>query len=101
MQGPLPNGSFRGMTQPPHWEEGRLLRGKKYRVIKEFVDFEGDIHPVGEEWVFVASMFSHYDELLLIGIRDSSGVEWKFHLEASPSDQHQVMRSFLEYVTLV
>jgi hypothetical protein len=30
-----------------------LCQSKWYRVIKSFEDYDGHIHPKGEEWVFV------------------------------------------------
>jgi hypothetical protein len=34
-----------------------LESGKRYRVIKAFVDHDRDAHPAGEEWTFLRSAF--------------------------------------------
>jgi hypothetical protein len=99
MQGPLPDGSFSQISERTHWEESRLVRGKRYRVTKAFVDSDGDLHPQGEEWVFVASIFSPYDDEMLIGVRLTSGEEWQFILRTRLRDQNQVKQNFLQYVT--
>jgi hypothetical protein len=101
MLGPQPVGSFSNITVPSSWEEGRLVRGMRYRVNREFVDFDGDRHSVGEEWSFVASIFSPHDDLLLIGVRLMSGDEWKIHLHWTPETQQEVIENFLQYVVPV
>ncbi len=98
MQGPQPTGTFNGLSEFSPWEDGKLSRGTRYRVIKEFIDFDGDVHPIGEEWAFVASIFSPYDELLLIGVRLPSGEEWKILLSATAEAQHAVIENILRYV---
>ncbi len=101
MQGPQPVGSFGSITVPSAWENCRLVRGRPYRVIKEFVDFDGDVHPVGEEWSFVASIFSPYDDLLLVGVRMLSGDEWKILLHWKPNAQQEIIENFVQYIAPV
>jgi hypothetical protein len=36
--------------------------GRRYRVTQEFKDYDGDVHPVGEEWTFRRQSFLPYED---------------------------------------
>lgn len=50
--------------------------GRRYRVTQEFKDYDGDVHPVGEEWTFRRQAFLPYED----------GESWF----VSPDDRHEV-----------
>jgi hypothetical protein len=36
------------------------VSGQRYRVIRPFVDYDRDVHPMGEEWIFLGCQFVPY-----------------------------------------
>jgi hypothetical protein len=84
----------------PH-DIAHLVRGKWYRVTKPFLDADGDMHAIGEEWQFIKSTFSHYDEdyFLFFRLRDDSS-EWRIMLGSRndiPSES-EIIEHFEDYV---
>lgn len=51
MHGPKKQG-FWTSTKAPHSAPTHplLVAGARYRVIREFTDYDGHVHPRGEEW---------------------------------------------------
>ena len=100
MQGPFPRGTHNGLYPVGHWEGqcSGLIRGEWYRIVRPFVDADGDLHPVGEEWLFIASMFSPHDDELLIAVRKNAGDEWRILLHWTPEHQQDVAEHFSQYV---
>ena len=73
------------------WETRRLIRQQCYCVIKPFLDSDGDQHQVGEEWIFVYSMFSRLDDELTIRIRTDLDEEWEIPLIWKPEAQQGII----------
>ena len=99
MQGPYPIGSHAGVVaiEPGAWEERRLTRGKRYRVVRDFADADGTQHRTGEEWHFIASMFSPYDDELMLVVRNDDDSEWRMFLHWKPESQQDVIENFAQY----
>jgi len=58
MNGPQPAGFWSGHSAPNCGAQFQSLSaGRRYRVIKEFTDYDGALHPAGEEWVFLGYSF--------------------------------------------
>ena len=93
-----PHHSLFSPIPPSEWERSVLVRGREYRIVKEFVDADGDQHHVGENWVFIGSAFSRYDGLVILMVQFPGGDEWKIPLLETSSAQHAVIQNFLEYV---
>jgi hypothetical protein len=102
MLGPYPAGTHCDFPSPTEWdwETGRLVRGSQYTVTKSFVDADGQMHPVGETWTFLAGTFSRYDDLLLVIVEFPNGEEWRIPLLWRPRDQEEVIEDFLDFVSL-
>jgi hypothetical protein len=100
MQGPYSAGTHNGVVQlpPDPWEERNLVRGMRYRVNKGFTDNDGQLHSEGEEWIFVASMFSIHDDVMMVVIRGSKGDEWRILLDWQPNGQQDIIENICEYV---
>ena len=45
----------------------------RYRVLRAFTDFDGQEHPVGEEWVLLRTSLLPYDDGLSIFVEDEPG----------------------------
>ena len=101
MNGPYPPGTHDNPVPPTEWdwEKSRLIRGNRYRVVEFFLDADGDRHEVGEEWTFVTSMFSRFDDELTICVRQDSGDEWRIPMFWKPDAQEKVIETFSNYVT--
>jgi hypothetical protein len=100
MRGPFKNGTLGNLvTQSQgHWEKRNLIRNQRYEVVKPFLDSDGDEHPVGEEWCFIGSMFSKFDDEITICVRVMSGEEWKFSLIWKQNKQTDVIEHWREYL---
>jgi hypothetical protein len=99
VQGPYKSGSI-GSPVPPSegdWEGGRLVRGGRYRVTKSFQDADGDEHPIGEDWTFVSTLFSKFDDELTLCIRDAGGNERKIPLKWKVDSQQDVLANWQGY----
>jgi hypothetical protein len=103
MDGPYVPGTYKALVPPSQWdwERSHLVRGQRYRVVKAFVDAEGDQHPVGEDWVFLMGMFSRFDNELSLCVRLASGDEWRIPLVWKPEAQQEIIENFLQYVAPV
>lgn len=100
MRGPFKNGTHVNPVPPSEWswERQQLVRGQRYRVIRPFVDGNGDPHVVGDEWVFVHAMFSKFDDLLTLCIWRASGGEWTVPLFWKKDRQEEIVKHFDDYV---
>jgi hypothetical protein len=100
VQGPFKTGTLvNSVTRVQgHWESRSFVRGEIYRVVKSFVDAEGDPHLVGESWIFIGAMFSKFDNELTVCIRLMSGEEWKFSLIWKKDKQQDVIEHWRQYV---
>jgi hypothetical protein len=100
MNGPYSTGGCCESAAPFEWswEKNRMNRGRKYRVVLPFVDADGDVHPVGEEWEFAASMFSRLDDQLTLCVRYRPDEEWRIPLLWTPESQQSVIEGFSDHV---
>lgn len=101
MQGPYASGSVISPVppSPESWESRHgLVRGKHYRVVKIFVDADGDVHPVGEKWEFISSSFSKFDDDIQIGVRFLDGMDWNIPLIWKSGMQAEIIEHILDYL---
>lgn len=101
MVGPHPPGTFKPTVPKSAWETGRVVRGKRYRVIRTFKDGDGDEHPVGEDWVFLMEMFNRFDDEVNLCVQSPSGEEWRIPLVWRPEAQQEIIEDFARYVSPV
>ena len=74
-----------------------LIAGKTYRVTKEFVDYDGHPHPVGETWRFVAHNFLPYDDGLTLFV-EREGRDHTFRLQWRTETQGHIVSGFSDFV---
>ncbi len=72
--------------------------GKRYRVIKPFRDFDGQEHPVGEEWTYVGTAFLPYDDGRSIFVSLDGEKEWHIRMQDRPEEQGPILDRLHEYV---
>jgi hypothetical protein len=63
-----------------------LIRGRRYRVEREFIDADGDTHGAGEEWEFIMCTFDRQYSLFALYVRSASGAEWEISIEGVRED---------------
>ena len=97
MQGPFDKETCTKVSAGTDWEQC-LKRGQRYRVVKLFCDFDGDVHSVGEEWRFIGSSFLPHDDGLSIFVADDDESEWHIRLCWRPNEQQQICENFRDYV---
>lgn len=99
MYGPRPAGHW---TREGGTDGGRSYRslraGQRYRVAKQFLDFDGDNHPVGEEWIFRAYSYLPYDDGLSLIVSLETDEEWLVPLQDRLGAQGDVVTNLDEYV---
>lgn len=75
----------------------KLIPGQRYRVVKPFTDYDRQVHPVGETWVFERTNFLPYDDGLTLHVVQD-GVQVVYRLQWREEEQAAVIEGFGEYV---
>ena len=70
---------------------GPLTPGIRYVVRVAFRDFDGDLHPEGESWLFLGHNFSPYDDGLSLVVSLEHGFESQLRLQWRPEAQAGVI----------
>jgi Domain of unknown function (DUF3601) len=74
-----------------------LKPGESYIVTKEFTDYDGILHKVGERWVFEEIHYLPYHSGLSLNvIENGKSVTYRFQDE--PEEQQQLLNNFMNYV---
>jgi hypothetical protein len=97
MHGPLPAGTFTASN--PQTDFGSLVGGSRYRVVQQFVDYDGFVHEVGETWTFLGKNFSPYDDGLSLFVSLDGAREWHIRLSWRPEDQGPVIDALGDYLS--
>ncbi|AMR26008.1 hypothetical protein A0257_02090 [Hymenobacter psoromatis] len=74
-----------------------LTPGQRYRVVQEFVDYDGQAHPVGETWVFEGTNFVPYEDGLTLHV-SASGWPVVYRLQWRPEEQAALIENFTNFV---
>jgi len=99
MHGPEDLGYWSRLTAPNHFLSCRFMRaGHRYRVVREFNDYDGALHPVGEEWTFLGAAFLPYDDGWSWFVSFDGTHEWHIRLQDRPGEQGHVLASLAHYV---
>lgn len=79
----------------------KLISGQKYRVIKQFTDYDRLVHSVGEIWTFVRTNFSPYDDGLSLHVfMENNPAEIIYRLQWRQEEQANLIENFKEFVGL-
>lgn len=99
MHGPEPPGHWTPLTAVNQDSEYQFLTaGERYRVVREFVDYDGDAHPAGEEWTFLGTSFLPYDDGRSLFVSLDGVREWHVRMQARPEAQGEILDRLSEYV---
>jgi hypothetical protein len=75
-----------------------LTAGEQYRVAREFADYNGHLHPVGETWRFVGFSFLPYDDGLSLFVSFDGQREWHIPMQWRPEAQGSIIDNLADYV---
>ena len=87
--------------QEPSWVRGRMSPAGQHRVIVSFGDTEGDEHHIGEQWTFLGSWFSKFDDDVTLFVRTPDAKNFRFSLHWTPDTQENVIENILTYLEYV
>ena len=98
MYGPYPrrDASLKALNCSPAFKF--LRAGGRYRVIADFRDFDGDLHPVGERWEFLYESFLPYDDGQSLFVSLDGEHEWQIRLQGSADEQAHIIERLDEYI---
>ena len=75
----------------------QLNPGKTYIVVKGFQDYDGMIHPIGEQWRFVEKNFLPYEDGLSLFV-ERNGQKTQIRLQWRDEAQARIIDEFCDYV---
>jgi len=70
-----------------------LEHGNPYRVIKEFVDYDNDVHPIGETCIYVGTAFLPYEDGLSLFV-EKDGQQIMCRLQWRKEEQADIIDNF-------
>jgi hypothetical protein len=89
MYGPEPPGRLTKSAHATAFQH--LTPGALYVVAVAFTDHDGDVHPVGESWTFLAHQFVPYDDGLSLVVSLDGHREWQIRLQWRPEAQGAII----------
>ena len=78
----------------------QLNPGQTYFVVEGFQDYDGMIHPVGEQWRFVEKNFLPYEDGLSLFVEKNQQTVL-FRLQWREESQGQIIDNFSDFVAEV
>ena len=75
-----------------------LVPGKRYKVIKPFTDFDRNVHPVGESWIYLGTSFLPYDDGRSIFVSTDGEHERHIRMQDRKEEQRAILDALQEYV---
>lgn len=78
-----------------------MMPGKRYRVIKEFNDFDRSVHPVGEEWTYIGTAFLPYDDGRSIFVSVDGEREWHIRMQDREEEQRDILDALPTYIAAI
>lgn len=96
MYGPKQLGFWSSHRAPNMDRRYQLLRARRrYRVVRAFTDYDGDVHPAGEQWTFMGTAFLPHADGLSMFVSPDDVHEW--HIRMGP-EQRRVRNEIGTYV---
>lgn len=96
MYGPRDGGHWTSTALDP--SHAFLKAGRRYRVLRTFTDFDGDVHLEGETWTFLGASFLPYDDGLSLFVSKDGVREWQIRMQWRPEAQGPVLDVLGEYL---
>jgi hypothetical protein len=101
MIGPKPRGHWSQHLHPANRGHTyhHLTAGTCYTVVQQFIDFDGDLHPQGETWVFQGYAVAPRDDGLSLFVSLNPEDEW--HIRLSLDDPPNIASQIETFVKTV
>jgi hypothetical protein len=77
-----------------------LVSGQIYCVIRQFIDYDGIVHPIGECWRFAAKNFLPYEDGLSLFI-EKDGEKVSLRLQWRSETQGHIIDNFYQHVAKI
>lgn len=74
-----------------------LEQEQPYKVIKEFIDYDKEVHPVGESWIYIGTAFLPYEDGLSLFVKKDN-VETTYRLQWRKEEQAYIIDNFKDFV---
>lgn len=84
-------------SNPKKFDASRLVPNQLYRVIAPFTDYDGKVHPIGEEWRFIEKNFVPYDDGLSLFV-EQNGQRIQIRMQWIDEAQAPIIDNFSDYV---
>jgi hypothetical protein len=99
MDGPFPKGNW-GDPKAPNCSRQHdfLCSGNWYTVTREFQDYDGHVHPVGERWMFIGKSFLPYEDGLTLCVSLDGKDEWIIRMQWRPEEQGNIIENLADYI---
>lgn len=99
MWGPERAGHWTSSNAPSFSKQFLFMSsGRRYKVIKAFKDFDGHLHPAGEEWAFLGSAFLPHDDGVSWFVSLDGEAEWHIRLQRDPVAQAALLDDLSAFV---
>lgn len=96
MFGPRPAGFWSKMQ--PAEDFKHLIVGQRYTVIREFSDYDRDVHRVGETWRYLGHNFVPYHDGLSLFVSTDDRQEWQIRLQWVEEEQAAIIGALEIYI---
>ena len=80
---------------------GHLIPGRRYRVARAFVDYDGQAHPAGETWRFLGHAFLPYDDGLSLFVTADDTAATHVRLQSRAEAQGEIVNHLEDYVAAI
>jgi hypothetical protein len=67
-------------------------------VVKQFTDFDGNVHPVGESWTYLGKNFVPYHDGLSLYVAPDGQREWQIRMQWLPEGQGPIIDNLESYL---
>ena len=84
-------------TDKRKFDASRLTPNQLYRVITPFTDYDGKVHPIGEQWLFIEKNFVPYDDGLSLFV-EQNGQRVQIRMQWVDEAQGLIIDNFSDYV---
>lgn len=75
-----------------------MTAGKRYRVIKAFIDYDRCEHPVGEEWTYLGTAFLPYDDGRSLFVSADGEKQWHIRMQDRAEEQGPILDTLRDYI---
>ncbi len=77
-----------------------LKKGEVYKLVKEFTDYDGRVHKIGESWIFEKTTYVPYHSGLFLFVSEN-GQSVMYRFQDAPETQRELLNNFMSCVEIV